>query len=193
MNLFPWPAFLPEGFENGIIQRFWTGDYMAWRQHFTFCRFSRKRKFFGNFDYDFRKCFTKGFFWLNMKNFKISVLTTNSWYLQADTLKNLKTCFIMANITQSMRSPVTCWVKYVERNSIRELRQQTFLRSRTPTDVTRTSVNVLCMCLYSWGQVADTRTQLLKFKIERKILVLESSHLGKNYLVISDVVVKLLA
>ena len=31
-------------------------------QHFTFCRFSRKRKFFGNFDCDFRKRFTKGFF-----------------------------------------------------------------------------------------------------------------------------------
>ena len=31
-------------------------------QHFTFWRFSRKRKSFGNFDCDFRKCFTKGFF-----------------------------------------------------------------------------------------------------------------------------------
>ena len=31
-------------------------------QHFTFCRFSRKRKFFGNFDCDFRKCLTNGFF-----------------------------------------------------------------------------------------------------------------------------------
>ena len=31
-------------------------------QHFTFCRFSRKRKLFGNFDCDFRKSFTKGFF-----------------------------------------------------------------------------------------------------------------------------------
>ena len=27
-------------------------------EHFTFCRFSRKRKFFGNFDCDFRKSFT---------------------------------------------------------------------------------------------------------------------------------------
>ena len=31
-------------------------------QRFTFWRFSRKRKSFGNFDCDFRKCFTKGFF-----------------------------------------------------------------------------------------------------------------------------------
>ena len=59
-------------------------------QHFTFCRFSRKRKFFGNFDCDFRKCFTKGFFWLNMKNFEISVLTANSRYLQTAALNN---CF----------------------------------------------------------------------------------------------------
>ena len=29
-------------------------------QHFTFWRFSRKRKSFGNFDCHFRKCFTKG-------------------------------------------------------------------------------------------------------------------------------------
>ena len=31
-------------------------------QRFTFCRFSRKRRLFGNFDCDFWKCFTKGFF-----------------------------------------------------------------------------------------------------------------------------------
>ena len=30
MNLFLWTVFLPEGYENGIIQRFLTGDYMAW-------------------------------------------------------------------------------------------------------------------------------------------------------------------
>ena len=50
--------FLPKGFDNGIIQEFSTGDYM----HFTFCRFSQKIKFFGNFDRYFRKCLTKGFF-----------------------------------------------------------------------------------------------------------------------------------
>ena len=47
-------------------------------QHFTFCRFSRKRIFFGNFDCDFRKWV---FFWLNMEDFGISVLTENSRYL----------------------------------------------------------------------------------------------------------------
>ena len=31
-------------------------------QHFTFWRFSLKRKSFGNFDCDFRKCFSKGIF-----------------------------------------------------------------------------------------------------------------------------------
>ena len=49
------------------------------------------------------------------------------------------------------------------------------------------------MCLRPWGQVADARTPLLKLKIALEILVLKSSHLGKNYLVISDIVVKLLA
>ena len=39
-------------------------------QHFTFCRFSRKRKFFGNFDCDFRKCFTKGFFLTEYEEFR---------------------------------------------------------------------------------------------------------------------------
>ena len=56
-------------------------------QHFTFCRFSRKRKLFAIFDCDFRKYFTKGFFWLNMKNLEISVLTANSRYLQTAALK----------------------------------------------------------------------------------------------------------
>ena len=56
-------------------------------QHFTFSLFSRKRKLFAIFDCDFRKYFTKGFFWLNMKNLEISVLTANSRYLQTAALK----------------------------------------------------------------------------------------------------------
>ena len=52
---------------------------------------------------------------------------------------------------------------------------------------------MLRICLRPLGQVADARTPLLKFKIEPDILVLESSRLGKNYLVVSDMVVKLLA
>ena len=39
-------------------------------QHFTFCRFSLKRKFFGNFDCDFRKSFTKGFFLSEYEEFR---------------------------------------------------------------------------------------------------------------------------
>ena len=39
-------------------------------QHFTFCQFSRKRKFFGNFDFDFRKCFTKGIFLTKYEEFR---------------------------------------------------------------------------------------------------------------------------
>ena len=55
-------------------------------QHFTFCPFSRKRESFGDFDCDLRKW--KGFFWLNMKNFEISVLTANSRYLQTAALNH---------------------------------------------------------------------------------------------------------
>ena len=62
MNLFPRTAFLPEGFENGIIQKVLDRRLYGVGQHFTFWRFSRKWKFFGNFHCDFRKCFTKGFF-----------------------------------------------------------------------------------------------------------------------------------
>ena len=61
MNLFPWTVFLPEGFENGIIQKVLDRRLYGVGQHFTFWRFSRKWKFFGNYDCDFRKCFTKGF------------------------------------------------------------------------------------------------------------------------------------
>ena len=39
-------------------------------QHFTFYRFSQKRKFFGNFDCDFQKCFTKGFFLTEYEEFR---------------------------------------------------------------------------------------------------------------------------
>ena len=37
----------------------------------------------------FQKVSPKGFFWLNLKNFEISVLTTNSRYLQTAALKDL--------------------------------------------------------------------------------------------------------
>ena len=60
-------------------------------------------------------------------------------------------------------------------------------------EVTRASVNILRMCLRPWGQVADAGKSILKFKIEGEMLGLESPRLGKNYLVISDIVVKLLA
>ena len=39
MNLFPWTAFLPEGFENGIIQKVLDGRIYGVGQHFTFCGF----------------------------------------------------------------------------------------------------------------------------------------------------------
>ena len=84
MNLFPWTAFLPEGFENGIIQRFLTGDYMAWGSISLFAGFLEK-KIFANFDCDFRKRFTKGLFrteYEEFRNFrfdgKFSIFTDSS-------------------------------------------------------------------------------------------------------------------
>ena len=60
--------------------------------------------------------------------------------------------------------------------------QQTFLRSRTPTGSSSHSRQ----CEYTAHVVTSV-------KIECEILVLEISLLGKNYLVISNIVVKLLA
>ena len=75
--------------------------------------------------------------------------------------------------------------------NIRELylyKQQTFLRSQTPKG------SHLRQCEYTAHlYVREVRTPLLKFKIEREILVLESSRLSKNYFVIFDIVVKSLA
>ena len=64
----------------------------------------------------------------------------------------------------------------------RELKQQTFLRSRTPTGSSSHS-----------RQCEYTAHVFTSVKIECEILVLEISLLGKNYLVISNIVVKLLA
>ena len=76
----------------------------------------------------------------------------------------------------------------VETTTCRELKQQTFMRSRTPTG----SHSRQCECT-PHVSTSNARSPLLRFKKEREILVLESSCLGKNYLVISDIVVKLLA
>ena len=95
MNLFPRTAFLPEGFENGIIQKVLDRRLYGVGQHFTFWRFSRKWKFFGNFYCDFRKCFTKGFFLTEnevFRNFSFDgefSIFTNSQLLQHPRSKTL--------------------------------------------------------------------------------------------------------
>ena len=58
-------------------------------QLFTFCRFSRKRKLFRNFDCDFRKRFTNGFFLTEYEEFRNFHLTASSRYLQTAALKHL--------------------------------------------------------------------------------------------------------
>ena len=87
MNLFPWTVFLPEGFENGIIQRFLTGDYMAWGSISLFAGFLEKENSLETLIVIFEKVSPKGFLWLNMKNLEISVLTANYRYLQTAALK----------------------------------------------------------------------------------------------------------
>ena len=80
MNLFPWTVFLPNGFENGINQRFLTGDYMAWGSISLFVGFLEKENSLETLIVIFEKVSPKGFLWLNIKNFEISFLTTNSRY-----------------------------------------------------------------------------------------------------------------
>ena len=58
-------------------------------QHFTFCRFSRKKNSLETLIVIFEKVLPKGFFWLNMKDFENSVLTANSRCLQTAALNNL--------------------------------------------------------------------------------------------------------
>ena len=88
MNLFPWTVFLPEGFETAIIQRFSTSDYMAWGSISLFAGFLEKENPLETLI--FENVSPKGFFWLNMKNFEISVLTENSRYLQTAALKSFQ-------------------------------------------------------------------------------------------------------
>ena len=81
--------FPPEGFENGIIPGFLTGDYMEWDSISLFAGFLEKENSLETLIVIFGKVSSKGFLWLNMKNFEISVLTANSRYLQTAALKAL--------------------------------------------------------------------------------------------------------
>ena len=62
MNLFPWTVFLPEDFENGIIQRFWNGDYMAWGSILLFAGFLEKENYLETLIVIFENVSPKGFF-----------------------------------------------------------------------------------------------------------------------------------
>ena len=70
MNLFPWTVFLPEGFENGIIQRFLTGDYMAWGSISLFAGFLEKENFLETLIVIFEKVSPKGFFLTENEEFR---------------------------------------------------------------------------------------------------------------------------
>ena len=59
--------------EKLLIRSFFFMAAMTLSRDFTFCPISPKRNFFGNLDCNFRKCYTKGFYWRSMKNFEISL------------------------------------------------------------------------------------------------------------------------
>ena len=62
MNLFPLNVFLPEGFENGIIPGFLTGDYMAWGSISLFAGFLEEENSLETLIVICEKVSSKGFF-----------------------------------------------------------------------------------------------------------------------------------
>ena len=64
-----------------------TGDDMAWGSISLFAGFLEKENSLETLIVIFENVSPKGFFWLNMKNFEISVLTANSRYLQTAARK----------------------------------------------------------------------------------------------------------
>ena len=102
--------FLPEGFENGIIPGFLTGDYMEWDSISLFAGFLEKGNSLETLIVIFEKVSSKGFLWLNMKNFEISVLTANSRYLQTTALKALVLKKLEFDKGSSLFQPIS-WMK----------------------------------------------------------------------------------
>ena len=66
-------SILISDLKNCLFVVFFFMAAMTLSRDFTFCPISPKRNFFGNLDCNFRKCFTKGFYWRSMKNFEISL------------------------------------------------------------------------------------------------------------------------
>ena len=66
-------SILISDLKNCLFVVFFFMAAMTLSRDFTFCPISPKRNFFGNLDCNFRKCFTKGFYWWSMKNFEISL------------------------------------------------------------------------------------------------------------------------
>ena len=108
--------FPPEGFENGIIPGFLTGDYMEWDSISLFAGFLEKENSLETLIVIFEKVSSKGFLWLNMKNFEISVLTANSRYLQTAALKALVLKKLEFDKGSSLFQPISWingWVHFV--------------------------------------------------------------------------------
>ena len=63
---------------------------MAWGSISLFAGFLEKENSLETLIVIFENVSPKGFFWLNMKNFEISVLTANSRYLQTTALNSVE-------------------------------------------------------------------------------------------------------
>ena len=71
MNLFPWIAFLPKGFENGIIQKVLDRRlYKAWGSISLFGGFLENENSLETLNVIFENVPPKGSFWLKMKYFR---------------------------------------------------------------------------------------------------------------------------
>ena len=86
MNLFPWIAFLPKGFENGIIQKVLDRRlYMAWGSISLFGGFLENENSLETLNVIFENVSPKGSFWLKMKYFRRNFSFDGEFSIFADS------------------------------------------------------------------------------------------------------------
>ena len=80
---------------------------MAWGSISLFAGFLEKENSLETLIVIFENVSPKGFFWLNMKDFEISVLTANSRYLQTAALKG------QGGVREASTHPLPTGAKYI--------------------------------------------------------------------------------
>ena len=89
--------------------------WRLWRCHgiSRFAQFLQKGIFFGNLDCNFRKCFTKGFYWRSMKNFEISlwrqILHIYRWLLLRTSQVDTTLCQLQLSKSFKMLHKFSSW------------------------------------------------------------------------------------